>query len=141
MNPHQIEDQYIRSLDQPMSPEDQDRFQSELNNHPELIPILAQHDRVRSTLSSKEPASFGPYFAAKVMHRIEHSKQTIDAHLFSFFKRFQWAAAAAVIGLVMLNIWTTQELSFASVLGLDQTVSQDTEIVKFDYYRILNEEL
>jgi hypothetical protein len=143
MNQQELEDLYIRSLDMPMTNEEKEKFLKELHAHPDLAKRLSQHKKVRDLLIVKTPASFGPYFAAKLMNKIENTGIVIDRQLFSFFKKFQLAALGAIVVLLILNILFTEQISIKSILGLDRTEAPTTEetVVSFDFFKTLNENL
>lgn len=143
MNQQELEDLYIRSLDLPMTAEEKEKFLKELHVYPELAKQLSQHKKVRDLLIVKTPASFGPYFAAKLMHKIENTGVVIDRQLFSFFKKFQLAALGAIVVLLILNILFTEQISVKSILGIDRAITPTTEetVVSFDFFKTLNENL
>ena len=143
MNQQELEDLYIRSLDVPMTNEEKEKFLKELHAHPDLAKPLSQHKKVRDLLMVKTPPSFGLYFAAKLMNKIENTGIVIDRQLFSFFKKYQLAALGAIVVLLILNIIFTEQISVKSILGLDRTVTPTAEetVVSFDFFKTLNEDL
>jgi hypothetical protein len=141
MNEHELEDLYIRALDFPMSTAEKAKFLTALKRYPALPRQLIMHDKIRELASTKEPATFGPYFAAKLVHKIEQTGVVIDRQIFSFFKRFQLAAVGVVVALLILNMVFADQTSLKSIFGLDRTATQDEEIVSFDFSEILNNDL
>ncbi|HPH45725.1 MAG TPA: hypothetical protein PLJ60_08410 [Chryseolinea sp.] len=143
MKPQELEDLYIRSLDIPMTNVEKENFMNELHAHPEFAKQLAMHKKVRDLAEAKTPASFGPYFASKLMHKIENTGVVIDRQIFSFFKRFQLAALGMIVALIILNVALTDQVSLPSILGLDRTATPTTEeaVASFDFFESLNENL
>lgn len=138
MNKQELEDLYIRSLDVPMSADEKDRFMKDLHNHPDVARELANHKKVREFLQPTEAATFGPFFASKIIYKIKNTGVVIDRQLFSFFKKFQLAAAGVVVALLILNIVFSDEVSVSTVFGLNETTIPDEEIVSFDFSETLN---
>ncbi len=143
MNQEEVEEWYIRSLDVPMSDEEKEALLKELRHHPELAKRLTQHRKVRDIVALKKPASFGPYFVSKLMYKIENTGIVIDRQIFSFFKKFQLAALGVIVGLLILNVIFTEQVSLTTVFGLDRTVTPAAEEtdVPFDFFKTLNENL
>jgi len=67
----------------------------------------------------------------------------IDRQIFSFFKKFQLAALGVIVGLLILNVIFTEQVSLTTVFGLDRTVTPAAEEtdVPFDFFKTLNENL
>src|SRR5258708_2777330 len=143
MNQHELEEWYVRSLDLPMSTGEKEKFLKELHQYPELANRLTQHEKVRDVIQVKKPASFGPYFASKLMHKIENTGIVIDRQIFSFFKKFQLAALGVIVVLFILNFMFTEQVSLRALFGLDRTVTPapDEADVPFDFFKTLNENL
>jgi len=143
MKPEELENLYIRSLDIPMMNEEKEKFLNELHAHPEFAKQFAMHKKVRDLTSAKTPASFGPYFASKLMHKIENTGIVIDRQIFSFFKKFQLAALGVIVALLILNVAFSDQVSVPSILGLDRTTPSTTEeaVASFDFFETLNENL
>ncbi|MEP6737463.1 MAG: hypothetical protein ABJA70_18205 [Chryseolinea sp.] len=143
MKQQELEDQYIRSLDVPMNNQERERFLTELRAHPTFVKELNLHSKVRELVTPKAPASFGPYFASKLIHKIENTGVVIDRQIFSFFKRFQLAALGIAVALLILNVMFADQANLKSVFGLDRTptTTTDEEIISFDFYETLNNDL
>lgn len=144
MTPQELEALYIKSLDVPMTADEKKSFLNELNRHPELAKQLAGHKKVRDLVALNKSVSFGPYFAAKLIHKIENTGVVIDRQLFSFFKKFQLAALGVIVVLIILNLAFTDQISLTSIFGLDRTTTPSTpqeEIISFDFSTLLNDTL
>jgi hypothetical protein len=143
MSDQELEERYVRSLDLPPTTQDEDSLLEELQRRPELSNRLAQHKKVRELLTRKKPVSFGPYFAAKLLYKIENTGIVIDRQLFSFFKKFQLAALGVIVGLLILNVLFTDQATLTSIFGLDRTATpaSDEAQAPFDFFETLNKNL
>lgn len=144
MTQQELEDLYIRSLDAPMTAEERKNFLNELNRHPELAKQLAGHKKVRDLVALNKSVSFGPYFASKLIHKIENLGIVVDRQLFSFFKKFQLAALGVIVVLIILNLAFADQISLTTLFSLDRTTTPTAtqeEIVSFDFSTILNDTL
>ncbi len=141
MNLQELEDLYIRSLDVPLRTEEKELMERELQRDPGLAKVLEQHSTIRMLIRAKETATFGPYFAAKVIHKIQNTGHVIDQQIFSFFKKFQLAAVGVIMALIVLNIIFAEQPSIPSILGLETTVTTEEEIFSFDFLETLNDSL
>ncbi len=141
MTPHEIEDLFIRSLDVPMSTSEKESFLLALQSSGKLSKTLSDHKRIRETARTSSPATFGYYFASKLIARIENTGVVIDRQIFSFFKKYQLAAAGVIVALLILNTVFADQLSVGSIFGLESTTTTSDEIVSFDFYESLNNDL
>src|SRR5690348_9220575 len=116
MKPEELEAIFIRSLDAPLSTKELDEFLAALKQHPLLAKELEEHNSIREILKAKEPATFGPYFASKLMTKIQNTGVVIDRQLFSFFKKFQLAAMGVVVALLVLDVVFANENCLIAVL-------------------------
>ncbi|MBL7858972.1 MAG: hypothetical protein JNM57_14875 [Cyclobacteriaceae bacterium] len=141
MNLAEFEDLYIRSLDAPLHAKEKELLENELKHNSDLAEALTHHNAVRNLLYRKEPATFGPYFAAKVIHKIQQAGSVIDQQIFTFFKKFQLAAIGIIMALIVVNIIFTDEPTIPSILGLDTAVTTDEEIVSINFLETLTDNL
>lgn len=141
MNQQELEDLYIRALDLPMNSTEKEKFLSDLKRYPAMAREMIVHDKIRELTASKAPATFGPYFASRLVHKIEQTGVVIDRQIFSFFKRFQLAAVGVVVALLILNMTFADQTNLKSILGLERISTQEEEIVSFDFSEILNNDL
>src|SRR6478736_953015 len=118
MTPQQIEDLFIRSLDVPMNASEKESFLAALQENGKLSKVLSDHKTIRQMTRATTPATFGYYFASKLITRIENTGVVIDRQIFSFFKKYQLAAAGIIVALLILNSLYADHLSVDSVLGL-----------------------
>lgn len=140
MNKQETEDLYILSLDQPLAPADEDRLQTALQEHPDWARSLAHHRTARELLRASSPATFGPYFASKLMHKLQNTGAVIDRQLFGIFRKFQLAAIGVVVALLILNVALSEQSGWKSVLGIEKDTSTPPEQqVPFDFYETLND--
>ena len=141
MTVQEIEDLYIRSFDETMSSGDKDKLLNALRANPGLATELSEYKKIRDVSLRKKPASFGPYFAVKLVAKIQNVGIQIDRQIFAFFKKFQLAAVGVVIALLALNVIFADELNLKSLFGLEDSLNTTEEIVSFDFYEMLNNDL
>lgn len=139
MNKQETEDLYILSLDQKLAPADEERLLTALREHPDWARSHLQHKTAREFLRASSPATFGPYFTAKLIHKIQNTGVVIDRQLFGMFKKFQLAAVGIVVALLILNVALAEQGSWKSVLGIEEDTTTPVEQqVPFDFYETLN---
>ena len=83
-----------------------------------------------------KPATFGPYFAQKVINRIENMRVEIDKQIVFFFRKYQLAALGVFIALLAINVIFSDQLNIPSVLGIQEEVTADEtddDIEAFDF--------
>jgi hypothetical protein len=141
MKRNEIEDIYIRSLDGPITEAEKALLVTVFRDDSDLADELLEYRRLRKKLKAKTPASFGPFFASRVVSAIENSREAIDHYLFSFFKRFQLVAAGVLIALLTVNVILAEQRDVKSILGLGETILQEEDVVAFDYFKSINENL
>jgi len=128
-----------RSLDNPLGEKKQRTLSEALQNSKELRKekerILAQ----RRSITEAAPSSFGPYFAEKVMEKIEslHTKKKNGLELFyeTFKTMFQRVAIVSALILLLLvsynlikkDLLPKEEIMFAS----DAVVEEILEVPLF----------
>jgi hypothetical protein len=137
MNSQKLEDLFIRSLDAPLTEQEQKEFRDALATDPSIEKELSEHRKIRESLRRKEPSSFGPYFASKLITIIQDTGIVIDHQLFLFFRKFQLAAIGVVVALLIGNIILSEEKNLPSFLGFEQSTPENEEIVSFDYSQSL----
>jgi hypothetical protein len=141
MTPQEVEDLFIRSMDVPMTPVERELFLKGLKADVKLAKYLSSYTRIRDLAKTEPPASFGTYFAGKLIARIQNTGVVIDRQIFSFFKRYQLVAAGVIVALVILNGIFSDQLTLDSVFGLENKTTQTEEIATFDFYKTLNIDL
>lgn len=141
MNVREIEDLYVRAFDEPMSAARNTELLEAIRNNPGLATELADYKRMREVLLRRSPATFGPYFAAKVVSKIQNVGIQIDRQIFAFFKKFQLAAVGVIIALLALNVIFADDINVQSLFGLEDATNTEDEIVSFDFYEMLNNDL
>ena len=141
MTTQEIEDLYIRSFDEPMNKDEKEQLLKMLKANTGLATDLTHYKTNREILLRKEPASFGPYFAKKVIAKIQNVGIQIDRQILAFFKKYQLAVVGVVIALLALNAVFADQLNLQSLFGLEDTTTQTEEIVSLDFNEILNKDL
>lgn len=141
MTPQEIEDLYIRSFDDPISSEGKELLLKALRTNTGIATDLSHYKKIREMLLRKEPASFGPYFAKKVIAKLQNMGIQIDRQILAFFKKYQLVAVGVVIALLALNAVFADQLSLQSLFGFENTANTADEIVSFDFSKTLNTDL
>ncbi len=148
MNPNEIEDLFLRSFDQPLSETEKEKMLTAMQANAGLAKDLSAFKKIRETVLRERPATFGPYFAQKVITRIKGLRIEIDKQIIFFFKKFQLAAAGVLVALLAVNVIFSDQLNVDSIFGIQDTVAaidqpmtdnQDTvtndlETVSFDFF-------
>jgi hypothetical protein len=138
MSPQELEELYIRSLDAPIQKHEQELLVNEVRKDPARAREFEQHNTIREVLKRKTPDTFGPYFSARLIHKIQNSGILVDHQIFSFFKKFQLVAIGVIVALLVANIVFSEEQSLTSIFGLEEPSADDEQIVSFDYSQTLN---
>jgi hypothetical protein len=139
MNKEEAEELYIESLDKALPHRDAEKLSAAMAANPEWTSSLTAHKVVRDVLQRRGQTSFGPYFAAKVIHRIQNTGVMIDRQLFGMFRKLQLAALGIVVALVILNLVFAEQKTWKSVLGVEtETTAVEDEPAPFDFSDILS---
>lgn len=138
MKPEEIENLYLRSLDGNLNALESTMLQKVLTDNPVLAKELEVYKKGREEMLRKESVTFGPYFAQKVIHKIQSIHEQVDMEIGFFFKKFRLAAVGVVLALLTINIIFSDELNVQSVLGIQQqdeatTGDEDEDIEAFDF--------
>lgn len=138
MNADEIEDLFIRSLDETLSEVEKNQLTEALQSNASMARSLLDHKSIREILLRKSPATFGYYFAQKVVTKIQNLRVEIDKEIMFFFKKYQLAALGVLIALLAVNVIFADQLDLPSVLGIEDTsLSADDELMSFDFYENL----
>ena len=141
MTPQEIEDLYIRSFDEPMNTEEKELLSKAMRANAGLATDLSHYKKVREVTLRSTPATFGPFFARKVITKIQNVGIQIDRQILAFFKKYQLAVVGVVIALLALNAVFADQLNLQSLFGLEDNTTTTEEIVSFDFNEILNNDL
>lgn len=134
MNTNELEDLYLRSLETSLSVAEQEVLLRELQKNAGLAQELASYRDIRAALTRKRPATFGPYFAQKVVNRIHGMRIEIDRQIVFFFRKYQLAAVGVLIALLAINVLFADQLNLPSIFGLTDTVSNaEEELAGFNF--------
>ena len=135
-NKNEIEDMFLKSLDQPLNDSEREILKKAIESDPELKKNLSGYNQIRESLLRGEEATFGPYFAQKVITRIQGMREELDQDIIFFFKKFRLAALSLTIALLTINIIFSDKLNIASVIGIEESVAvdePDDEVETFDF--------
>jgi hypothetical protein len=141
MTTQELEDLYIRSFDERLTDQQKESLLNEMKTNGGLATELSHYKTIRELTLRSSPASFGPYFAKKVVARIQNVGVQIDRQIFKFFKTYQLAVVGVVIALLALNAMFADRLNLETLFGLDSDQQTTEEIVTFDFSKILNSDL
>jgi hypothetical protein len=145
MKINELEELYLRSLDHPLTSAEQLELEAALRTFPEFASDVAKYKNIRDSVRRSDEATFGPYFAQKVIEKLQTVKLGIDRQIMIFFKRYQLAALGFVMLLLMINLWSAEKLDLPSVMGYEETTvpetapsSDEDDLLSFDLYENLN---
>jgi hypothetical protein len=131
MTPQQLEDLYIKSLDQPLSEEESASLKKALESTG-VQQSLHHYDEIRASLRRNEEATFGPFFAQKVVNKIMNMRVEIDQQIAFFFKKYQLAVLGVLVALLVVNVVLSDQLNISSILGIEDTTATTDDIVTFN---------
>lgn len=141
MRREEIEALYLKSLDGSLSADEKRLLMEGLEADKGLAAELEGYERVREAVRRKEPATFGPYFAQKVILRIQNTRVEIDQQIAFFFKKYQLAVIGVFVALLTINVIFSDTVDLPSLLGIhDETAvpsGEDDEIESFDFTQYL----
>ena len=107
-----------RSFDDDLSEKEQKQLEEALKNSEELRREKKQIEAQRQAISDSAAQSFKPFFAERVMSRIQaiigEEENTLEAFyetLKSVFRRLAFAAAVIMIALITINLIIGESLS------------------------------
>src|SRR3954465_2457275 len=100
MKTNELEELYLRSLDQSLSAAEQSALDEARRSYPEFDADAVKYKNIRETMRRTEDATFSPYFAQKVIDKLQTVKVGIDRQIMIFFKRYQLAAFGLMILLL-----------------------------------------
>jgi len=116
-----------RSFDYRLNEEEQMQLDEALVASPDLQAEKKRIEALRNELTSGRTESFKPFFAERVMKKIdtlEESEKGLEQLFESmqyFFRRVAVAAAVVVVLLVAYNLKTGDEISLSSAIGISET--------------------
>lgn len=141
MNATEAENLFIRSLDEIINEAERQQLSEALRNYEGLAQQLEKHRTLRERIVREDNASFGPYFAQKVINRIQSLRTEIDDQIVFFFRKYQLAAIGVFIALLAVNVLFSEQVDVASVFGLQEplSVSADEDVLSFDFLPLTNE--
>lgn len=135
MNTNEIEDLFLRSLDQTLSDTEKGQLVNALKTNTGLAKDISQYKSIRESILRSKPATFGPYFAQKVITKIQNLRVEIDKQIIFFFRKYQLAALGVFIALLAVNVIFSDQVDIPSVLGIkEEAAAIDDEIIEaFDF--------
>jgi len=115
----------LRSFDAPLTENEQRRFEDALETSAEFRAMREEVVRLRSDLHTVHGSSFRPFFAERVMNRLNSSPQPISEYFFASFRSVAIGSAILVIILSAYNISRENSFTVDSALGIHhQTLEQ-----------------
>ena len=107
----------IRSLDHPLSPEEQEVLDKALAESEALRQERDQLLKMRSSLQ-EYPYQFKPFFAGKVMHRIEQLENVVRSSWILAFRQVALPGIALLLLLCMFAWWKDGSLTWEIFTGV-----------------------
>ncbi|MCJ7509069.1 MAG: hypothetical protein MUO85_10155 [candidate division Zixibacteria bacterium] len=134
-----------RSFDSQLTKQEQRQLDEALANSQTLREERERILSLRNDISSLAAGSFKPFFAERVMRRINRL-DNMEQNLYPFFeslwylfRRVVIAGAAVAIILVSHNLWVSHDITLASAFGASQVTVE--ELLKTPFDLILEEQL
>ena len=135
MNADEIENLYLRSLDEPLKDSESQQLNEAIAANASIFDELFRYKQMRESVLRTGNSTFGPYFAQKVIHRIQNLRVDIDQQIVFFFRKYQLAALGVLIALLAVNVIFADSLDLPSLLGIEQsTAPSDDDLLTFDFY-------
>lgn len=121
-------DLLFRFFDGELSANEREELETALQNSPELREEKKQLAAVRELIASGAVRKFQPFFAARVMQRIqaETSEEDFFESLIWMFRRVALAGALTVILLFASALLTGRASSLSTLFGMPQVTIEDT---------------
>ena len=116
-----------RSFDDRLNDEEQMQLDDALAASPDLQAEKERVEALRQELEASKTESFKPFFAERVMNKIDTLKESetgleqLFESLQYFFRRVAVAAAVVVVLLVAYNLKTSDEISLSAAIGVSET--------------------
>ncbi len=124
-----------KSFDSELNTEERLLLEESLKVSKELRIEKARLEQLRHLLAH-QPASFAPYFAAKVMNKINNLKKEVELSqgIMFAFRRMAIPMLAAAVILLVISVFTGGTSVFDSFMGLDSLQPQYlSEFLLFNY--------
>ena len=125
----------LKSYDAAISDGERKRLTDATGNDSALRRNNNQYQRIRELLKRDANATFGPFFGERIIHVIRSRKENLDFLVLSFFKKYQLIVLGILVALFVLNLLFTEDLTFASLFGLEPEPAE--EIYSVDVYKNL----
>jgi hypothetical protein len=134
-----------RSFDSQLTRQEQQQLDEALANSRTLREEKERIISLRDDISSLTAGSFKPFFAERVIERINRLDNT-EQNLYPFFeslwylfRRVVIAGAVVAIILVSHNLWVSRDITLASAFGASQVTVE--QLLKTPFDLILEEQL
>ncbi len=138
MNKDQLYHLLLRSLDEPLSKQEQVQLDTALSQSPELRAEKEKLLEVRALLEEQETAyQFKPFFAGRVMEQIRLEKNPpMKASSMDFltalilsFQRLAVPSFALICLLLAYTYFTTDSLTLQAVMGISDVAPEDLTLL------------
>jgi len=113
-----------RSFDEELKPEEQAQLSKVLSESASLRAEKKRVQEMRDIISGSAVESFKPFFAKRVMQRIQVTAETRFNLINSFgdllkiFRPILMTASTTIVIIVAFSVWTSGSFSIESVLGI-----------------------
>jgi len=121
----------FRSFDDRLTEREQRELKEALAASPELQEEKEHLTALRGDITAGAADSFKPFFAERVMHRLESSGVAEPGPMLFFeslarlFRRVAVAGAVAVVALVVINLWDSGDVSLNAAVGAPETTLEE----------------
>ncbi len=119
----------LRSFDGDLSQNERAELETALQNSPELREEKKSLEAVRGMIASGAVRKFKPFFAARLMQRIQSEtaqREDFFESLIWMFRRIALAGALTVILLFASALLTGRAPSLSTLFGMPQVTIEDT---------------
>jgi hypothetical protein len=119
-------------FDQELSPAEKIYLENELKESAELKDEKQKIESLRNLLESNE-YSFNSNFSENILQSLSANKHDIDTYIINIFPKFFYGIAAAIIILIATSFMLNGTLSFDSLLGINNSMTDNLNLFMYDF--------
>ena len=128
----ELEPLLLKSFDSAVTPAEQQLLTSTIQSDFVFRRNCDQFQRIRNALLRKEPDSFGPFFAERIMNMLRQRTKDLDYQILFFFKKYQVLVIGIIVALIIANLVLSDELSLRAFFGLE--ADKEEGVFSIDVY-------
>ncbi len=125
-------DQMLDKLQGRLSPEASDKLNQAISRKPELQVLWKEVKEVHEKFEGQQP-DYSPFFAAKVMQKLEEAPPATAPKLMTGFKWVGIPALALILGLLAFTAWQEKSLDFETLSGTEEVSLENMLIVEWTH--------